>query len=106
MIHWNNACSSDIKLFNAITILFTHHPHLLTFLFHPSISKLNNPPHIVKKSIGHLSSGEKLLILIALDFWSSDGNASIGEINSILDDINLNAFLNALLFLRSESIAR
>ena len=101
MIHWNNACSGDVKLYKAVAILLTQYPHLLTFLFHPTIPKLNKPPHIIKHSIGHLSSGEKLLVLIALDFWSSDGNASIAEVNNILDDINLNAFLNALVFLRS-----
>lgn len=43
-----------------------------------------------------LSSGEKLMLRVALDFWNGDGKATVGDMVAIFDNENLRAIATLL----------
>ncbi len=100
MIHWEKATKTDRRLFEAISRVLANHPHLLKFLFEPERARLRAPADLLREESKDFSSGEDLLIRVALDLWSGSGDAHIWELIEILDDENLNHVADALQFLR------
>ena len=96
MIKWAKATKTDLRLFESISILFTNHSYLLDFIFDPDAAKLKFNPEVILRGSVDLSSGEDLLIRIALDLWSGSGEAKIWELIEYLDDQNFDQVLKAL----------
>jgi hypothetical protein len=96
MFQWKNADPGDLKRFNAISMFLNKYPSLLTFLFSPTKPELNGSPESLKKRSGGFSSGEKVLINIALDIWSDSGDAKINDLYT-LDSENFQNVLKALI---------
>lgn len=46
---------------------------------------------------GYLSSGERLVLLVAFDVWNGHGNAEVGDLLATLDERRLRAVTDALL---------
>ena len=85
MINWKNADENELLLLDSIKFLLKNHQKLLIFLLHPSKPRLNGDPQALLQDASCFSSGEYLLIQIAIDFWDGSGNAKLVDIYSILD---------------------
>lgn len=85
MIYWKNARPGDQLLLESIKILLNDHDKLLIFLFHPSDARLNDSGDRLLKKARCFSSGEYVLIKMALDFWDGSGNALFSDVYSTLD---------------------
>lgn len=84
-----------------IKILLKRHPKLLDYLFNYKANQLNDNPSIIMKEAGCFSSGEQLLIKIALDFWDGSGNALMRDIYQILDPNNFKNVFSAIRAIRN-----
>ncbi len=85
MINWIDAEENELQLLESIKFLLGNHRKLLHFLFHPSKPLLRSAPEVLLSEAGVFSSGEYLLVQIAIDFWDGTGNAKLADIYSILD---------------------
>jgi hypothetical protein len=97
---WKNASASDTKMFAAISISLKKHPHLINYLFEKHRPRLSDAAENILEASFALSSGENLLIQIALDMWSGSGGTNIYDMLTVLDDQNFVNVLSALLTLR------
>jgi hypothetical protein len=99
MIKWESVGKTELKLLEAIRILFSQHPYLLEFLFDPLEPKLRLAPEELLEDGYGLSSGEDVLVRVGMDIWSGSGDARIWELMEILDDQNMKNVLLALEYL-------
>jgi hypothetical protein len=87
-------------LVSSILHLFFNHEQLVPFLFHHQKRQLRATPPELLKEARCFSRGERILIQIALDFWSDSGSARISDIVEHLDDENLLLVIRAILRIR------
>ncbi len=88
------------KTFEAIQLVFHKHPSLIDFMFEKNRKRLSDfPENLLKKAIAY-SSGEYILIQVALDLWSGSGNVNLYDLLTTLDKENFKNVLNALILLR------
>ena len=73
MIQWKDASIDDLMRLRAIQIIFGDECDFTDFLFHPTKSRLADSPDNLKAAMKCFSSGEQVLILIAMDIWGSYG---------------------------------
>ncbi len=81
-------------------ILFENHPHLINCIFELNYLKLKNDPENIIALTRGLSSGERILIRIALDLWNGSGAINLIDIIDGLDEQNYKSFLKALNLVR------
>jgi hypothetical protein len=86
--NWRNASLSDIELFQIIAEMLEKHPFLVRFLFHPMKPELNEGPEVLLRKGSIFSTGEKTMLRISLDLWSSEGGASVADMLDRLDTTN------------------
>ena len=103
MIQWQKATKTDLRLLETVSRVFKKHPELVKFLFDPKEPKLRLAPEELLAVSINFSSGEDLLIRVALDLWSGGGNAKIWELIEFLDNENLLNVVSALQFLGTKS---
>lgn len=101
---WPKVGRVERKLFEAISHIFKSYPYLLDFLFDPDVAKIRALPEELISQSESLSSGEDLLVRVALDLWSGGGNACVWELIEILDEQNFNNVLEALSKLRPKHL--
>jgi len=89
---WTNACKGDVKRASAISVLMDKHPALIDWMFREDKPELKASPGQILKRAGAFSTGEKILIQLALDIWSGDGATKILD----LDRLDPGNFKNAL----------
>jgi hypothetical protein len=99
---WPHYYESDKKLFQIISIALKKTPHLIELIFDPHKPETKIPPAALNAFLDGFSHGEKMLIRIAFDLWSSSGNAVLWEIIETLDSSNFENFLTALTLRRSD----
>ena len=92
--------ASEEKLKEVFKILFRGNDKLFSYLMDEKREKLRTNPEQVKKSICGLSSGEQILIKIALDFWNGSGKALWWEVFNKLDGRNTANVVEALVYLK------
>ena len=80
MICWQNASRGEQKQLAAISIFLSHSPHLVDFLFNPAVPKLNDSPDELVARARGLSSGDFLLVRLALNLWCCGGGLEVHEI--------------------------
>lgn len=68
----------------SIKIILEGHPKLLDYLFNYKTSGLCKSSEEIIESSRVLSSGEQVLIKLALDFWDGSGNTLLTEVYKIL----------------------
>ena len=102
MIIWENADQSDLRLLKAISILFDNNFKLLEFFFNSREAKLCFSAHKMREDAQIFSSGEYLLVRIALDIWSGEGSIHFNEIYQTLDSEGISNVLKSLQFLSSQ----
>lgn len=91
------------KQLDAISLLFSHDPSMLDFLLNDDRSDLRFHEDQTVHFFGCYSSGEQILVKIALDIWSYSGNSNLSDILAILDSERTDAFLQAMSLLNSQS---
>jgi hypothetical protein len=98
MMTWKNASVSDRKRYLIIAKLLESHPKLLEYLFHPKKAELSAPPEELLRN--PYSGGEKILIQVAIDLWSSgSGGTQLMDLNS-LDGTHLYRVIEAFTSIR------
>lgn len=100
MIYWENACELDKELFFIIAQLLKKHSYLLNFIFDAKKPRLKASSSEIMEWAEELSSGENLLIRLALDIWDGSGNVLLLEICKNLDEQNFNSILTTIKYLR------
>lgn len=102
-VEWAHACSADRRLLQTLKRLFQKHPELLTFLFDRRQARLNAAPEVILERAQGMSSGERILVRIALDLWNSSGETNLLDPIERLDRDNFENFISALHLLRHDS---
>jgi hypothetical protein len=87
-----------------LNLIFTKHPKLLHFLFDRHEPCLRQDAETLLYEAGVLSTGEQILIQVALDLWSGEGGARLGEIVERLDPGTYFNLLAGLRHLRETEI--
>jgi hypothetical protein len=101
-----NAGKVEQKLFTAINYFLCRHPKLLDFVFDPKKPRLRKPPEKLLIEGRYLSSGEYLMVRVAMDLWSGSGNAKVYELIENLDPENFKRVLKAIIDLGPKPSAR
>jgi hypothetical protein len=83
-----------------LNLIFSNHPGFLEFLFHQDEPRLRDEPELLLTKAAAFSTGEKILIRIALDLWSGQGRVSLWDIVERLDLDNYEHVLAGLRHLR------
>jgi hypothetical protein len=104
--NWTEATPSDKALFVIISRLLNKHPKLLPFIFHPKEPILGQSPEILIQQARAFSSGELLLVRLAIDIWSQDSSVGFMEVVWNLDPENFENTLAVLRMLRPEQKCR
>ena len=97
MLNWKNASKGDQKRLTAISTLLTRYPRLLDQIFNSFEPSLKNSPQALLRG---RSSGEKVLIGIALDIWNESAGVKINDLGC-LDSENLQNVFSAFNSLRT-----
>jgi hypothetical protein len=100
-IEWITANTTDRFLLGEIETLLARHPRLLHLIFDKQRPQLREPSSAIIGRTRSLSSGEHLLIRLALDIWNSSGNVNILEPIHRLDHDNFHNLVTCLYRLRS-----
>jgi len=86
--------------FHAISLLLANDPQLLRLLFRPGTDTLCASVDEITDWTAGYSTGQKVLIQVALDIWSGEGLARLSDIISLLDPVRFEGFMLALESLR------
>jgi hypothetical protein len=92
---WQDASSRDQFQFEAIRTICAKHPNLLIFLFNSNKPEFRVPPDQLVYEARGFSSGQNVLIKLAVDIWS--GCTVYSEINEILYSLDPDSFSNVIL---------
>lgn len=103
-INWNRACQGDLRRLEAVTILLGSHIGLLEFLFCKDRPELRAESTLLLRHSMAFSSGEQVLIRMAIDIWNGEGGIHFNDIYEVLDTRNFINTLKALDFLRGNSL--
>jgi len=85
---------------HALSLLLANDSWLIDFILSPDRSTLNQPPEDLVRLSKAFSRGQQVLVQVALDIWSAEGQSSIGDVLWCLDSVRFEGFLLALEFLR------
>lgn len=88
MVKWQKATATDRRVLEAILIVLRRYPYLIDFMFDPEEPRLRQRPEDLLEESASFSSGEDLLVRVALDLWSGSGDAHVWELIEFLDDEN------------------
>lgn len=97
MLDWKHASIEDLRRLRSIGILLGNHPELLEWFFDSDEALLRYPAEVIGIESLSLSSGERLLLSFALDFWNGTGKTRFYEALFCLDSENYNSLVSALI---------
>jgi hypothetical protein len=100
MLNWKDTSQEEQRLKLVMEWIFRNHPQLLEFLFKSNIPYLRDEPEKLIVEAGAFSSGEKVLIQVALDLWNGSGKALFWDVIHRLDTRNQNSVFVALQYLK------
>ena len=84
---WLNAQAAERKQFEAIVLITSQSPHLISFLFNPDNPELSgSPDRLIQKAQG-FSSGDYLLVKLCIDIWCEQGDFQIHELFNLDPDV-------------------
>jgi hypothetical protein len=86
VLNWDKAGRAERRMMESLNLMFSGHGKLLEFLFEPDRPKLRQEPEILLSLAGGYSSGERILIRVALDIWCGAGEVRLWDIIEKLDD--------------------
>ncbi len=85
---------------HAISLLLSNDVRILDWLLSEDRTSLSSDPQSLLYESGVFSTGEQLLVQIALDLWDGSGHAKISEIICKLDSVRFKCFCLALVAFR------
>lgn len=98
---WPSTVSEgDWKRLEIIKGIFVQDPEMVGWLFRSNKPEIFADPETVMKEAGAFSSGQKILIQVALAVWCWYECANIVDICRRLDGKNFQAVMNAMIELR------
>jgi hypothetical protein len=97
MLNWQGCGRHERRIQEVFNLIFRNHPKLLDFLFQKDKPQLRLESERLLFDAGIFSSGEKILVRLALDLWDGSGKVSLWDIVERLDCEN---YRNVLLGLR------
>jgi hypothetical protein len=100
MLNWQGAGRHERRMQEVLNLIFQNHPQFLEFLFEKERAKLRQDPEELLRDAMVFSTGEKILIRIALDLWSGQGLVHLWDIVERLDEENYHNVLAGLRHLR------
>jgi hypothetical protein len=80
-----------------------NNPKFIDFVLNPNRTALARPAKSLRREANVFSSGEQILVQIALDIWDDSGRARLPDIIYRLDTTRLESFLLAIEILRFSS---
>jgi hypothetical protein len=95
-LQWSPRLISENILLQAMCQLFKKHPNLLKFTFDPHRPELRESPDELLQQARALSSGENVLVRIAMDLWNQSGDVRLWEVIERLDTGNFHAVIATL----------
>ena len=100
MLDWQGTGRSERRMMESLNLIFAGHSKLLEFLFEPDRPRLRQAPEILLDQASGYSSGESILIRVALDLWSGSGDVLLWEIIEKLDERTFAGVIAGLGYLR------
>ncbi len=97
---WKGASQSDRKRYAVIAGALERQPALLRLLFRADRPELSSPPEEISSHVGAFSSGEKILVRVALDIWSGSGDVLLMDLCR-LDPQNFRNAITAFIKMQS-----
>lgn len=94
-MNWKNVTTDEKKRFVIISKLLEKHPHFIEFMLDTEKPELRASPEEIREQAGCFSSGEQVLVSLALDFWNGSGETRILKLNR-LDQGNFRNAMEAL----------
>lgn len=94
-MNWKNMTISEKQFHLAVNKLFAN-CDLLSFVFSAEHPRLRAEPEVILNEARGLSSGERLLVRLALDLWNDSGSVRIQELISRLDAMNFENAISAI----------
>lgn len=79
---WTQVTRSDRRLFKIISTLVGNESRILTFLFDTQFPRLRGPADEIIKSARGMSSGDYLLVKLAVELWCEQGQIPVHELLS------------------------
>ena len=101
-LNWEGADEGDLIHLEAISTLLGRHTRFLDFIFNRNKPVLSRSVKEIKYEMGVFSSGEKILILAALDIWCSEGKLHLDDLCTNIDEENFRDCLKVLVFLKEK----
>lgn len=101
MLQWEGATNYEQRQYLAIAQIFHKNFKLLEFFFSPTRPQLSRPPGQILKYSGVFSSGEQVLVKVALDIWDGSGSTKLMDIFSKLETSQSANILKILMNLQS-----
>ena len=89
MLNWSTVNDFDLKTINLIKTLLKNHPKLLLFIFNQKKPQLRTSSSIILEEALAFSSGEIILVKLALDLWDRSGNSKFMDVIDLLSNENL-----------------
>lgn len=99
-----NSCLENTKLITAVGLIFSFDEHWLNFFYSHQNAGLRLGPEEMLMEARCFSSGEQIMIRVALDLWTHGSYASLSSVAETLDWENLTRVLLAIMTLRDISI--
>lgn len=96
MLNWQNASQEDLDLLLEIEVLLSNNIQLLTFIFHSKEPRLRAPATVILFESGVFSSGQQILIQLALDIWDGSGHTQVMDLVHLLDSQNYSRAMKVL----------
>jgi hypothetical protein len=100
MLNWKSPGGHCLVMQEVLNLIFLKHPQLLHFLFDRHEPCLRQDAETLLYDAGVFSSGEKILVQVALDLWCGQGEARLWDIVERLDSGNYHNLLAGLRHLR------
>jgi hypothetical protein len=77
---WKSASASDLNLYAKVSTLLGEDPQLLSFLFAKEAARLRLQPDELINAATSMSSGEYVLVKLAIDLWCGQGRCLVSEL--------------------------
>jgi len=94
VIHWEHASQGDRDLLQILRGLCEQHPKLIDFMFHPTRAALRAEPKTLHREARCFSSGEQILVRVAIDLWGNLDHVKLSELGR-LDSSNFQRVIAA-----------
>lgn len=98
---WIDADSGCKKRFEIVSVALRHNQKLIDFLFLKHKAEMFSGADEVLRKSGMFSSGEQVLVKVAVDIWFNESRSSIFDICRRLDPNNFVAVMEAMVAFRA-----